>query len=239
MSTKINFPFFKSFRKKKGNTLVEFILIIPILTIFLFCTWEFFKVTSMKISLIKAVRYLVWEKVDYTGGTGGSDPLPSANAIAGAKITYELPETVSLNLNNGTSSSFGGLDEILSLSFTGLGLEFSGLWSASAETEHSFQFSNVINHFFPGEDVPTSLHFRETGMLQTDAWNSITPDPQVKDRLSGYWLVGPADFSGGELTGAITKILNFKIDIWPFDPVYICREQPPRVNLDSVPDRFE
>lgn len=218
---------------------MEFILIIPILTIFLFCTWEFFKVTSMKISLIKAVRYLVWEKVDYTGGTGGSDPIPSANAIAGAKTTYELPDSISLNLNNSTSSSFGGMGEILSLSFTGLGLDFGGLWSASAETDHAFQLSNVINHFYPGENVPASLHFRETGKLQTDAWNAIGGDSQVKDRLSGYWLLGPVDISGGTLTGLVTEILNFEIDIWPFDPMPICREQPPRVNLNSVPDRFE
>ena len=231
---------FRSFSGKKGDALVEFILIIPLISIFLFCSWEFFKVTSMRISLIKAVRYLVWEKADYTGGTGGSDPVPSANAIAGVKSLYELPDTVSLNLNNTTTSSFGGLDEILSLSFTGLGLDFAGLWSASAETDFPIEFSNRINRFFPGEnDVPTSIHLKETGMLQTDSWNATTPDTQVKDRLSGYWLVGPMDFSGGEVTGFITDILNFEINIWPFDSVKICREQPPRVNLNSVPDRFE
>ena len=240
MNTEMQIYSFKSLRKKRGNTLVEFILVIPILAIFLFCTWELFKVSSMKISLIKAVRYLVWEKVDYTGGTGGTDPVSSANAISGARTTYELPNTISLTLNNGSTSSFGGIDSILSLSFSGLGLNFGGLWSASAETDYSFEFANVINHFFPGSDVPTSLHFKETGKLQTDAWNAISPDSgQVKDRISGYWLVGPLDFTGGEVTGFITDLLNFHIDIWPFDPMYICREQPPRVNLDSVPDRFE
>lgn len=232
--------FFRPFSGKKGDTLVEFILIIPLISIFLFCSWEFFKVTSMKISLIKAVRYLVWEKTDYTGGTGGSDPVPSANAIAGVKSLYELPNTVSLNLNNTTSSSFGEMDAILSLSFTGLGLDFGGLWNASAETDFSIEFSNRINQFFLGNnDVPTSIHLKETGMLQTDSWNATNPDTQVKDRLSGYWLVGPLDFSGGEVTGFITDILNFEINVWPFDSVKICREQPPRINLNSVPDRFE
>ena len=237
-----------SIKGKRGDSLVEFILIIPIMAIFLFTTWEIFNLSKIRISLINAARSMVWEKVDYTGGVGGEDPMPTAQILQNTKDNYHLPDGTNLSLTEKDSLS-GGLDLAIQLSINNLGLNSQGLWESKASYTMPLQFAETLNHFFPGTDIPSSVKLEEKCMLLTDAWNSTKPgnsptEGQVRDRIQGYWLLGPMDFTGG-ISGIISELLSFHVDI-PDDAAEtlgipssysLCPEMPPRVNLKSVPDR--
>lgn len=247
---------------KKGNTLVEFIVIIPAIIFFLFATWSIYELSMTRISFLKASRYMAWEKADYTGGKQGKDYRASANIYADAKAIYKLDDKASLSLQNTSSlksSDFDipGVNVILSamskiingaiyLSVVNLGLETNGLWNAAISQDVPMP-GKMLNNIIPGGDpIPDKVTISEKCLLLTDSWNAVNaPDNTsegisfgaTRERLSGYWLLGPLDFTQGNISGLVTDILEYEIDLKWLGKYPLCAEKPPRVNMQSVPNR--
>jgi hypothetical protein len=233
-------------KKVRGSGLTEFIIVIPPLIFFLWFTWQIFDIGQAHVLCQKAARYIAWEKTDTTGGAGGSDPRPGAQVHNDATSLFNLSSlnypSHPLNLSLEENDSTGGIaDVLLTASVSGLDLNRKGLWTGGVTCYRRLSAADMLNQLVPGGAVIDEWYeVEEQCVLLTDAWNITSSNAydQIRERMDGYWLIGPVDFTGGSVMELINEILNFSISLpWPFGDFTLCPEEPPRVNLESVPDR--
>ncbi len=259
-------------KSKKGSSIVEFLVVIPVMIFFLVATWQVFQLNVRKNSLINAVRYMVWEKIDYTGGDYSSNPRATSDIVDDVKdmysfeddkFSYTLQDNASVSLGDFGSigsindlGSFtaglmsvleGAADVLIWTSIDNLGLNKKGFWKATASYEVDTPGS-MLNSLIPSsEEIQESYVLTEKCALLTDSW--FTPDPKdndatkgvsyggVRERLKGYWLAGPVPLAG-TVSSVLSEVLEFEINLGFLGTYPLCEEQPPRVNLQSVPDRI-
>ena len=215
----------------RGSSLVEMIVILPTLVIIFLIMWQLFSISNTKHDLIKAVRYMVWQKADYTGGRGGSDPCSTNTIVNNAKNMVSGVTFESAAMQNLDTVSFSSLDgAVIRLCAQCLGVELKGKWKATMKVRLNMPLSQTINNLIPGgAPVPDVEHLTEEGALVVDGWNVRSPSDdamhgQEWDRMSGLFPLGVLDLTGGYLSTNISKIMQ-KLPLVP----------EPRKNLKAVP----
>jgi len=264
----------RQFKLKKGSSIVEFLVVIPVMIFFLVATWQIFQLSVRKNSLINAVRYMAWENLDYykvetTFSSTTTDFRTQADIVQDVKDMYSFEDdkfsytmTDEKSVSFGDFSSVGSADDITAglsnlldaavdtliwASIGNIGVNKHGFWEVSASYEVDTP-GNMLNNLIPSsEAIQESYTLTEKCGLLTDCWN--TPDPKdndaskgvsyggVRERIKGYWLTGPVPF-GSAISSVLSDLLEFEINLGFLGTYPLCEEQPPRVNLEAIPDRI-
>ena len=203
---------------KKGSSMVEMVIIMPLLITFILMVWEEYKFMECRLRSIQATHYGVWQAVDGIGAADISLITPMITNFDPANVNLT---TVSLTENEhnvaGPVGDIISFFNLFSVNQDGkMHMRVAGnivLWEGSV-------IKGLMNLANPNTGDVYSWSFDEA--LLVDSWDAIS-EADIIQHLENGWL-GPLGSAGG-LAGMVTDLLQFLgVDV-------------PRVNSTAVPPR--